>query len=99
MDFRKIHAVFVAGHLIASILFVACAVALVVLAMIDLWHAVNPANPVTIPVRVNTVLESIALLTVSVASFELGQTIMEEEVQRDVPMNSPTPCGASSPVS
>jgi len=90
LNFKKIHAVFVAGHLVASVLFVACAIALVVLAMMDLWQAVNPTNPVTIAVRVNTVLETIALLTVSVASFELGQTIMEEEVQRDVPMSIPT---------
>lgn len=71
-NFKRIHSVFVAGHLITSILFVACAIALVVLAIMDVWRAVNPANPATIPMRVNTVLETIALLTVSVASFELG---------------------------
>lgn len=35
-------------------------------------------------------MDTIALLTVSAASCELGQTIMEEQVQRDVPMSIPT---------
>jgi len=64
--------------------FLACAIALVVLATVDLWRAVDPSNPVTLPFRANTVLETTALLSVSMASFEPGSTIMEEEVQRDV---------------
>jgi len=35
-------------------------------------------------------LESIALLTVAVAALELGQTILEEEVQREAHMSAPT---------
>jgi hypothetical protein len=35
-------------------------------------------------------LESIALLTVAVAALELGQTIIEEEVQREAQMSAPT---------
>jgi len=38
----------------------------------------------------NAVLESIALLTVAVAALELGQTILEEEVQREAHMAAPT---------
>ena len=35
-------------------------------------------------------LESIAVLTVAVAALELGQTILEEEVQREAHMSAPT---------
>jgi hypothetical protein len=36
------------------------------------------------------VLESIAVLTVAVAALELGQTLLEEEVQREAHMSAPT---------
>ncbi len=90
MDLKKLHVVFVAGHLITSLLFVACALALLAFAVFRLWYGVNPAAGIPLEDRVNLVLESIALLTISVASLELGQTIMEEEVQRDAPMSIPT---------
>jgi putative Mn2+ efflux pump MntP len=35
-------------------------------------------------------LDSIAVLTVAVAALELGQTILEEEVQREAQMSAPT---------
>jgi hypothetical protein len=44
----------------------------------------------TLNQRLNAVLESIALLTVAVATLELGQTILEEEVQREAHMSAPT---------
>ena len=40
--------------------------------------------------RLNAILESIALLTVAVAALELGQTLIEEEVQRDSHISGPT---------
>ena len=40
--------------------------------------------------RLHTVLDSIAVLTVAVAALELGQTILEEEVQREAQMSAPT---------
>jgi hypothetical protein len=40
--------------------------------------------------RLNSVLESIAVLTVAVAALELGQTILEEEVHRQAQMSAPT---------
>lgn len=36
MNFKKIHSVFMAGHFITSILFVACAFVLMVLAVMNL---------------------------------------------------------------
>jgi hypothetical protein len=90
MRLRRIHGVFTIGHLLISLLFIVCAVALMVFAVIDLWHGVNPGEQMAVEVRVNTVLEAIALLTVSLASLELGQTIIEEEVQREAPVSIPT---------
>lgn len=90
MRLNKVHTVFVIGHFITSLLFIACSVALVVLAVMELWSGINPAEQITIQQRLDRVLESIALLTVSVASLELGETIIEEQVQRDAPMSIPT---------
>jgi len=81
---------FPAGHFLISAMFVLGAMGLIGLAAVQLcqgiWHAfTNPLRG-----SVNDVLESIALLTVALASLELGQTILEEEVQRDSQMSAPT---------
>jgi hypothetical protein len=40
--------------------------------------------------RLHTMLDSIAVLTVAVAALKLGQTLLEEEVQREAQMSAPT---------
>ena len=90
MRFKKVHIVFLIGHLITSLLFILSAVALMAFAVIELWDGINPLVEAPLQDRLNDVLEGIAVLTVSVASLELGQTIMEEEVQRDIPMSIPS---------
>ena len=85
--FRKL---FPVGHFIISLLFVVCALALIFLAAVQLWQALQLAGGLTLNQRLNAVLESIALLTVAVAALELGQTILEEEVQREAQMSAPT---------
>jgi hypothetical protein len=40
--------------------------------------------------RFNAILESIGLLTIAVVALELGQTILEEEVQRQSQVSAPT---------
>src|SRR5688572_6966544 len=82
--------VFPAGHLVISLLFIACALALIGLAGWQLWEGVSPFNRMELAARMQAVLESIALLTVAVAALELGQTIIEEEVQREAHMSAPT---------
>jgi hypothetical protein len=82
--------VFPAGHLVISLLFVLCAGTLVSFALRELWAVlfeveVNPGAP-----RVNLILNAIALLTIAVATLELAQTIIEEEVQRAAHMAAPT---------
>jgi hypothetical protein len=86
----RLHVVFPVGHLAISALFVLCAVALIVGSGYQLWVAMNPASGLATSQRVDAVLQTIALLTVAVASLELGQTILEEEVQRKAHMSAPT---------
>lgn len=81
--------VFPAGHLLISLLFIVCAATLVFFALQDLWLLVRPREGGTAP-PVNQVLNAIALLTVAVATLELAQTIIEEEVQREAHMAAPT---------
>lgn len=81
---------FVIGYSAVALLFAACAVALVGFAGIELWHAVDPKGDVSLQERFNATLESIGLLTIAVAALELGQTILEEEVQRASGLSAPT---------
>jgi len=87
---KLLHRLFPAGHLIISLLFVAAAVALIVIAAAQLWQGIQLFEEAGVLERLNAVLESIAMLTVALASLELGQTILEEEVQRDAQMSAPT---------
>lgn len=87
---KLIHRLFPAGHLVISLLFVAAALALIAIAAIQLWQGIQLFEETDVVQRLNAVLESIAVLTVALASLELGQTILEEEVQRDAQMSAPT---------
>lgn len=87
---KLIHLLFPAGHLVIGLLFLASAFALIGVAAVQLWSGVQLFDEVALPDRLNTVLESIAVLTVAVAALELGQTILEEEVQRRAQMSAPT---------
>jgi hypothetical protein len=86
---RALHGVFTAGHLIVSGLFVLCALALIAASVHELWRAVDTARSAVVD-AINAVLHTIALLTVAVAALELGQTLLEEEVQREADMSAPT---------
>jgi hypothetical protein len=87
---KLIHRLFPAGHFIISMLFVAAAAALIVIAGAQLWQGIQLFDETGVIDRLNAVLESIAVLTVALAALELGQTILEEEVQRDAQMSAPT---------
>ena len=82
--------IFPIGHFVISLLFIGCALTLISLAGFELWQGIQPLRPVSLRHRLNAVLESIAVLTVAVAALELGQTILEEEVQREAQMSAPT---------
>jgi hypothetical protein len=87
---KFLHRLFPAGHLIISLLFVAGAFALIGVAAVQLWQGIQLFSAVPIAQRLIAVLESVAVLTVAVAVLELGQTILEEEVQRAAHMSAPT---------
>jgi hypothetical protein len=85
-----VHRIFPAGHLVISLLFVSAALALIVIAAAQLWQGIQLFDEAGVIQRLHAVLESIAVLTVALAALELGQTILEEEVQRDAQMSAPT---------
>jgi len=87
---RIIQKVFALGYWGVILLFICCALALTFLAAIELWHGINPGTQQPLRMRFNALLETIALLTVAVAALELGQTVLEEEVQREEQMSAPT---------
>jgi hypothetical protein len=82
--------IFIAGFSIITALFVFCSFALIFFSIIELWHAINPEHTIDLRERFNSILETIGLLTIAVASLELGQTILEEEVKRNAEMSAPT---------
>ena len=91
MPRRLVTFFFISGHTIISSLFVVCAFALIAFAMMELWGTlVHPEPGASTRARFGGVLESIGLLTIAVAALELGQTILEEEVQRQSHMSAPT---------
>jgi hypothetical protein len=85
-----IRRIFAVGYSSITILFVCCAIALIVFAVLELWTGINPQQDVPVRGRFNSILESIGLLTIAVAALELGQTILEEEVLREAHISTPT---------
>ncbi len=81
---------FPAGHMVISVMFIVSAFALLAFAGFELFEAVVPFSGRGASARIDGLLNCIALLTISVAALELGQTIVEEEIQRASHMSSPS---------
>jgi hypothetical protein len=82
---------FIAGYSAIALLFFVCALALVVFAGMEMWHGISPGEALQVRARFNSILEAIALLTIAVAAMELGQTVLEEEIQRSTTqLSAPT---------
>ncbi|MBK6316401.1 MAG: hypothetical protein IPF53_19455 [Blastocatellia bacterium] len=77
-------------YAIVALLFLCCGMSLIVVATLELWHGINPASGLASLERFDSILECVALLTIAVASLELGQTVLEEEVVRNAQMSAPT---------
>jgi hypothetical protein len=60
------------------------------LAALELWEVVAPGDGVTLPERAAAAIESIGLVTISLMSLEMAQTVVEEEVVRRVHVSAPT---------
>ena len=87
---RVIRKLFTVGYSGIIFLFICCALSLIFFASLELWHGINPSAALPLRERFNSILESIGLLTIAVVALELGQTILEEEVQREVQVSAPT---------
>src|SRR5688500_19660783 len=87
---KFIRKVFAFGYSSIIFLLICCALCLIFFAIVELWQGINPRETMAFQERFNAVLESIGLLTIAVVALELGQTILEEEVQREVHVSSPT---------
>ncbi len=87
---KFIQHLFLVGYMLIVGLFFACGVGLIVLAGVETWGALTPSGDLKVRDRFERILECIGLLTIAVASLELGQTVLEEEVQRSVNISSPT---------
>ena len=87
---KFIHAVFMTGYCAVVALFACCAFGLIVFGALELWHGLKPGDGVDVRDRFNAILEAVGLLTIAVASLELAQTVLEEEVQRQAQMSAPT---------
>jgi hypothetical protein len=86
---RVLLRVFPAAHLVVSLWFVVAALGLLCFSGYELWQVVAPGDA-GMQSRLGHVLDAIALVTIAVASLELGQTVVEEEVQREAHMSAPT---------
>lgn len=78
------------GYVFIALLFFICGFTLIVLAAMEIWSALMSKGDKTVQQQFQLILECVGLLTISVAAFELGQTVLEEEVQREVHVSSPT---------
>jgi hypothetical protein len=87
---KYLYRLFPAGHFVIGVMFLLSSAALIVVAALQFWHGIQFFAEGPLTARLNSVLESIAVLTVAVAALELGQTLLEEEVQREAHMSAPT---------
>lgn len=78
------------GYMIVVALFLVCGCALVWLAGNEIWTALDPSSELKVRDRFNAILECVGALTIAVAALELGQTVLEEEVQRSASISAPT---------
>jgi hypothetical protein len=82
--------VFSVGYGSIVLLFTCAAACLIFFAAAELWNGINPSPSVALRDRLNAVLESIGLITIAVVALELGQTVLEEELQRQAHIAAPT---------
>ena len=82
--------IFQLGYVLVAVLFLVCGLLLIVLAGVEIWQAIVSNGDTSTADRFDAVLDTIGLLTIAVASLELGQTVLDEEVLRDSELSAPT---------
>ncbi|MEJ2209368.1 MAG: hypothetical protein P8129_10065 [Anaerolineae bacterium] len=88
--FQRLHGTIEFVHLIIGLVFALSALVLLTFSLIRLWTGINPVASISIQDRIHEILNGIAVLTVALATLELGQTVIEEQVQRGTPISAPT---------
>ena len=87
---KAITKLFELGYILIVVLFFSCGIGLIVLAGVEIWSALSPTADTPARDRFDLILECIGMLTISVAALGLGQTVLEEEIQREANISSPT---------
>ena len=87
---QKIRLVFNVGYGAIVVLFALAGFSLLFFAAVELWTGINPARAVPVQDRLNAILEGVGLITIAVVALELGQTILEEEIQKNSQISAPT---------
>src|SRR5690606_5676314 len=93
---KIVQKLFEAAFILIAAMFYISALTLVIFSLGELWGAIRPTGPVEMQDRFVAVLQCIGLLTIAIAALELGQTILEEEVQHSSIISAPTPKHARS---
>lgn len=86
---RFVRGIFPVLHFLIAVLFALCGVGLIGFSGVSAWYGIAPGD-LTLGERLDRLLQSLAVLTVALAALELGQTIVEEQVQRETHMSGPT---------
>ena len=73
-----------------ALVFALASVALLVLAVLELWTVARLDGTASLAQRAASAIESIGLLTVALMALEMAQTVIEEEVLRRVHVSAPT---------
>jgi hypothetical protein len=87
---KIVQKLFAFAFILIAAMFYISAMTLVIFSLGELWGAIRPVGEVAMQARFVAVLECIGLLTIAIAALELGQTILEEEVQRSSSISAPT---------
>jgi hypothetical protein len=78
------------GYSLVILLFFLCAIALICFSGLQFWQSISLSVSTPIMERFSGILECIGLLTIAAASLQLGQIILEEEIQRVANVSAPT---------
>ncbi|MDP2034527.1 MAG: hypothetical protein Q8K29_14055 [Polaromonas sp.] len=73
---------FAVGYVAIIALFGLCAFSLIAYGSMELWRAVDPGAAISLTKRFDGILSCIAMLTIAMASLELADTLVEEELNR-----------------
>lgn len=87
---KLVRGLFNVGYASIVVVFICSGAALIFFAGVELWNGINPNRVAAVGDRLKAILEGIGLATIAVVAFELGQTILEEELQRQAHIGTPT---------